>query len=892
MTVAVSSAVFSIGLRHTTLREEAVNTLFHYIEKTSQLAVRYAKLFATIDGLENTDFAARDLLGILRLSACIISFLEVAAKQANLWSSDEQLRVVSTYESILSQEFLVVVEAAYATLRIQAPDNPEMKMWKKSQKLHATCGLPLGASLLQLNFMALNEGCALMLAPVVVNDLCQNSLVTLLAHSGNYKKSLRDDEMALAEKIASIAADGINTIDEGSDYLRIESAWHQRSTYALKASAISCYLLCSLNTDDEADTELLMAWLEAVLASPSEVSDETLACATLRSLAILAKLSTSMASKMARSLPRFLSSRPLQANVAAVAAKSLVSVLKVIPHDTVITTLYGLGNSLSSKTGVETPVNYALFNDAGMDRHHSNNRMPNNHSAVSLDLPDGDDPSTVYRAVIMAVIEIAKGFRDETISGLALSILVQKVGKINMAVDMEIITQVAAVAIDLSIQDFRALLRLYVRITADGIKQNNQIMIEAVSEAREYLSKTLKIGTPLYDAYLEHLLETIISQGEGHSSEGEKVSHQITSSREMTLLFRPLAKLSALNPSTRSPVDAGNLASLQRDAWYNIAVHGFSVKSVQGKTYLQDLQILAQHTYPLVAIDRADRLESDIELNTVLRRGKNSPGASDRVQEMAQLLPRSASEIASLSYPELMFLRAAHLVESLRARSGDCTKIFTYFVDPQLRNNAMGTCMTALAIDLIDSYLSGNGESFSAPFVAEQMSAIFEACCHRISTVQKAAYSCAERIINQAPSALCQKKAIFTLLDLLTIMWASCLEAETDEYEWKSVYTAPKATVSLQLSDDYDFRRSTLRHFHSHARKWIMEAMNLAPLDIKGLLQVSPCHKGGHQLLTNFRRHISLITEMMKHLDIYHLAVLSRWRWDPKFLCLITDWVR
>jgi len=839
MTSATSGALFAIGLRYTELREEAAEVLFAHIHAAVHISSRYAQLLSKHDGLENANFGTDNLLGIYRLSVCVLSFLEVAAQNAPFWSPDQQLRIVSAYDMVLSHDLLLVTEAAYSMLRNQSMNHPEINIWKTLQRQHAARGHPLGAISLRLTYMAFNEACAATLTVLPVGPSLHGTLTALVFHSGTLRGPMADDQLALAEKVAGIAAEEINRLDEGSDYLRLESAWQQRSAQALKASAISSYLLCSLNINDDGDNSMLLDWLEGVLADPLEVSDEALACTALRCLSVMARTSTTVASKLARSLPRFLSSRSLLVTVASVAAESLVCALKVTPHDTVITTLYGLGNSLSSKTGVEASANYNLFNDVSAENQHVNSRLFNNQSTVSIVLQDGDDPSTIYNAVVLAIVQIAKGFGDETISGLALSILVQKVGRLSRAVDMTIVTQVAAVAVDLSIQDFKALLRLYVRITADGMKQNDDSMIEAVSEARDYLSRTLKSGTPLYDAYLEHLLETLIGQGEGHTSEQGRIPDKLTSTREMACLFRPLAILFALNPTPLNPAEAGRLPSLQRDAWYNIAVHGFSTLSIQGKPYLQDLQVFAQYTYPLVAAERADRLESDIDLNTVLRRGKSSPGASDREKETARLLPRSASDIGSLNYPELMFLRASHLLETLRARSGDCTKTLTYFVDPQLRSGGMGACMTALAIDCVDSYLSGGAETLSAPYVAKQMSSTFEACCHRIGAVQKAAYTCVERMIRQVPSALCHKTAIFTLLDLLTIMWTSCLAAETDEYDWKSTYIAPKGRVSLQLSDDFEFRRLTLRTFHSHARRWVTEAMGLAPLDIKGLLQVS-----------------------------------------------------
>lgn len=230
---------------------------------------------------------------------------------------------------------------------------------------------------------------------------------------------------------------------------------------------------------------------------------------------------------------------------------------------------------------------------------------------------------------------------------------------------------------------------------------------------------------------------------------------------------------------------------------------------------------------------------------------------------MCELLPQAEADIKSLSYPELMFVRAAYLVETLRASTGQCSKSLEYFVDPKLRHthlqhSSLGNCMEAVAVRAVDMYLSKtNPDSrpvFYTPEVAEQLALIFEACCHRVGEVQRVAYICADRIISKMPSVLCQRNSLFALLDLLTIMWASCLEAETDEYEWSSLHKAPRGDTQVQLSDDYSFRRQTLRTFHLQAKTWVSRAINVAALDVKGLLQVSMNKSCSVLLLTYFRR--------------------------------------
>jgi phosphatidylinositol 4-kinase len=68
-------------------------------------------------------------------------------------------------------------------------------------------------------------------------------------------------------------------------------------------------------------------------------------------------------------------------------------------------------------------------------------------------------------------------------------------------------------------------------------------------------------------------------------------------------------------------------------------------------------------------------------------------------------------------------------------------------------------------------------------------------------------------------------------------MWDSCLEKETDEYEWISTFKSKRGNVEVELSDNFAFRRATLSSLQRWAKTWILFVIDIAPLDIKGLIQ-------------------------------------------------------
>lgn len=326
-----------------------------------------------------------------------------------------------------------------------------------------------------------------------------------------------------------------------------------------------------------------------------------------------------------------------------------------------------------------------------------------------------------------------------------------------------------------------------------------------------------------------------------HESDNTHQADVDLAAREIVELLPPLATLATVSTEKESVSDDENLAHLHREAWFNMAVHGITPTSSYGQQCAKELRTLAMQPTPLIDEDRADQFESEIELNPVLRRGMNGPRTAEQKRRLILLLPRCEADIRGLSYPKVIFLTAAYLVETLRADAGDCSHVLTYFLDPSLNGSAMENCMGAIVDEVMTIYLRRNMttplQDNSAPSVATQLASMFTGCCHRVPRVQQVAASCADKIISEMPSALCQKSSLFALLELLSIMWMSCLEAEIDEYELRANYVSVRGRVSVELSDDCDHRRNTLNSLYKRAKKWMMAVINIAPLDVKGLLQ-------------------------------------------------------
>ncbi|KAL9105900.1 MAG: hypothetical protein Q9227_009011 [Pyrenula ochraceoflavens] len=859
LTSEVTSALLSMSLKHDHLKDLVHESVRSYIQNCIQ-SLRAIPSLRYHDLVTHKYGDSDDAADILSLTVSLLGFLEAAAIHVDFWQSMERLELVRQIQNILSERFLVAVETASSTIRNSDVADQVSIQWKRHLRRYAGRGRPLGAMLLQQGFMRFVLACTSRL--VAEPRTIQGGRLLDQHMAGIGLAAIHDQEIddSMMEFLTDVISDEVRVLEEGSDYLQLSSAWQQRLAFSVKAFAIEAFLHCMIIDEEIADADVLISWLEDCLANQVQMADEDLARVVLKCMAVVGRYNTESASGLGRTLLRFIVSGAPRSSIVSIAAESLSSILRVLSQDAIITTLYSLGNVLSSSSSSE--------------RQHSSSLSPNGHiphndsppynqqrtaSVISLSMSGDEETSVVCGNSAHAIVAIATSCEDNRIIALAQSMLLQKIGKINLVVDSRIIEEAAILAVNGKETEFKALLRFYSRMSQENIKNKNQLLSDAVScslsksdelcadaqkvvKARVYLSMHIPQDSSLYRPYLIHLLEGIVSKGdvaEGTTQQSFDVEY---AAHEIASLLKPLALLIGKEEGIElSHDDDEELSTMFREAWFNIAAHGISLRSPIGQRHHEELKMIAKHSEPLVDKEKAELLESDVELNTILRRGMSGPRTAEQKKILMTLLPRRESDVRKLSYPKVVFVSAVYLIETLRSLSADCYKILDYFQDPSTNSSELGNCLNAVAEDVVGGYLTkatkGEHGPFAAPFVSRQLAKILIGCCHRIDAVRRIATISADRIILQMPSALCQKSSLFALLELLTLMWSSCLEEDIDEYGWQSTFTSARGKITVTLSDDYGVRRHTLNDFHRHAHKWITGVIAVAPLDVKGLLQ-------------------------------------------------------
>ena len=846
LTYQLTNALLTLGTNHPSLRPTVLQSVQSYVNNCTQSAEAISNTpYQEERGGEHGD--PQEAAETASIAVSLLAFLEAAAIHENFWTSFERVKLIQQLQAILSEQFLVAIETASSTIRNSPGFEYALKNWRKYLRRYAAKGRPLGAMLLQQGFIRLVFSCTSRLLAdedhFESGDLLDQYIAGV--HLERTKEQEVDDEMI--EYLVDIISDQIRVLEDGSDYLQLSSAWQQRLAFSVKAFALEAFLHCMVIDEEIADAETLLGWLEDSLTNQVQMADEDLADIVLKSLAVVAKYMPESTPNFARLILRFIVSGSSRCSVVAIASQSLSHILRALSQDAVITTLNSLGNILSSGGGAEKAHHPTSASPDGGTNHHNpviSTIDPRTGSVISLSVSGDEETSLVCGNVAHAIVVLAESCGDSRITALAQTMMLQKLGKINMVVDAKILEESARLAVHGKENELRALLRFFSRLHMDATKEKMDIIINAISNARKYLALHIDNKSPLFRVYVVHLLERILTKGDVVEDESDQTAAMEQAAREIGPFLKPLSILASRKPVSQdegSIDDDDEILALVREVWFNIAVHDISLQSQLGQQYQNELRILASHSRPLVDEDRAELLESDVELNTTLRRGRSQLRAADQRKHLAAVIPSKEPEFRHMSYQKVVFLNAVFLVESLRGASGSCAEVLSYFLDPTMSDSPMGHCMTAIAEKVVriytDKALPANDERFAAPYVSRQLAQILAGCCHRSEKVQEVATASANHIIAVAPSALCQKSALFALLELLTLMWSSCLEAEIDEYEWRSTFTSTRGKITIELSDDYAFRKRTLNKLYVNARKWVTDVMGIAPLDIKGLLQ-------------------------------------------------------
>jgi phosphatidylinositol 4-kinase len=477
----LTSAILTLGHRHG-LQAKATAAVTQYVRAWTGAA--QALSTDQFDEDNNEEKAEHgEVTRVMTQSLSLLGFLSAAAEHADFWSAYDRLQFLEHVRAALSEKFLVVFETALSVVRNARSHQHGLREWKRIVRHYAANARPLGAMILHDSFLKLVVASASSLVERV-QRIPGHAILEHLKSMENISPAVRDTaQEALAEGLTKIAIEEMERLDNDLDYLqRVGSAWQQRQASSAKAKALTTYLCCTIYDQDVANAELLAAWLDNVLNDPTQSADHDLASTVLKSMVILAKASPPLASTLGRSLPRVIVQANFDRRTTSVAADALAAVLSLLPQDVIITTLYSLGNIISTGPAVDRNVPMSPTTNGTSKESRTGGVYNHEHgSAISLSPSDVEEPHYVHTTVVETVVSVARSCKDEKITALALSMLVQKVGRASKVVDAKIITDAALLGIHSPPGEFKSLLKLYSKLAHDALLKDDSTLLQAVS---------------------------------------------------------------------------------------------------------------------------------------------------------------------------------------------------------------------------------------------------------------------------------------------------------------------------------------------------------------------------------------------------------------------------
>ena len=477
----LTSALLTIGIRHPDLHDPVFVCIIAYLRNclntvnTASGNTPHSEGSSSENGIEEN-------LEIAAVSVSLLGFLEAASLYTNFYSVSEMYDLVDLLRQILDENLMVSVEGVFSSIRTSEGTSRILMDWKSYTKRYAASGRPLGAMLLQRGFMRLLVSCSsLQVSPA--GKLQKTDIFEILTAEEDFTPyEQQNATISLLELLSDVAAESMRLLEDGSDYLQLGSAWQQRLAFAVKAHTLHTFLNCMVIEEDIADADVLLSWLEDTMADPIQMADDTLACVVLKSMAVIAKFSPAIASNLSRLLPRFIVQGGVKGETVIVAARSLTLVLRMLPPDAMITGLYSLGNVLSARAGTDRAIGSSDVPNgtASSSKNTAQFTQHSTGSAISLDLSGEEETSAAYGNIVRTIVSIANICQDDKITALAQSMLIQKLGRVSLAIDLHIITETARLATVGGFVEFKSLLKLYARLGHDAIVRGNQVLLDTV----------------------------------------------------------------------------------------------------------------------------------------------------------------------------------------------------------------------------------------------------------------------------------------------------------------------------------------------------------------------------------------------------------------------------
>lgn len=527
-------------------------------------------------------------------------------------------------------------------------------------------------------------------------------------------------------------------------------------------------------------------------------------------------------------------------------------------EDAIVSTIYSIHNQIATDdNGLPLPAirerQLTISSMNGTNRFMLPPQLLQNGTTNLLSqLPSKNDHTRPYherlfRNCVAATTTISSFHGEARIIALTLSTLTQKLTVVSKELDDLILEALAYLAPFCALNEFTSILKILNSLASDVTNTKHESTLGySVNKAKVAISKELLckcFGSETYKLHLHSLLDMLIATGEVEKLEHHRSQKEIKSvANQISSYLEPLA--AALPGLDQKPLDISQdvkATNAFRNVWFNMVVHGFNRDSEITKRNLEFLKIIAHNSPPLASNFPSNNKEMSFEMNTILCRGSSNENIKAQKHLVIDYAKGNVLQAKTISVSKLMFLATARFLEGIRCEAGDCSRVILYFSDPAISSGLTEKWLENMGTIMINSFItyvqSGESKHFNSKTASEQLYNLLLCLPHGDPYLQSTAFKYCNIFIKRLPSTLCHHHPLYTLLDLLSVLFESMIDSQTNKYQPRYEYTLKHSGTQVKLSGSTSWRSQTLSILHKSAKDWVLFCMEKAPKDIKILLQ-------------------------------------------------------
>lgn len=461
-----------------------------------------------------------------------------------------------------------------------------------------------------------------------------------------------------------------------------------------------------------------------------------------------------------------------------------------------------------------------------------------------LDSEPSKKDRLILENIISAIASIGKVSEHQEVADLAVTMLCRQFAKRDQVDRAYILEKMAHIVLSVPKPSYDEILGVFSATSQAETNADSKTLMSTILKC--YYSISYQIGTTEghCDSFFKYMLVLANEKGVHiqRSLKEKRKGVQITAiAGELGILLPVLGQILRVKDFHPHLDPDEELRGECRNLWFHCVLYDFVSESTWVKEWRSSMRDIASKTPLLVPNSSGNYLDTDLEYNSVLKRGFSEQELLKVRNQLTEVLPSRSADIKYLSFAQIIFLLSLYHIETMRASSGNFSFILNYFSNESVTSSRIAGLVEAIANQVFTNHINLSlvrRSSFALDVTTtQQMIQVLVNCCHRDEKMHSISLCCANQFFDGFPQLIFNRKVLYTALELLQLLWLGCEGEFQDEYCPEFDFTSKLINVSLQFPDSYDHRKLLLRNLSNSVSKWLFLGKSAAAPELDNHLQ-------------------------------------------------------